>query len=68
MAVYNTTNQVKNGLENNLSNARTTLESRRGLWQKLPPEKREEWKKSCPDPVISEAWKMYQHLKEFFGE
>lgn len=68
MAVFNVTNAAKNALDNNMTSAKNLLENRRELWRKLTPEKREAWKKNCPDPVISAMWKMYQHLKEFFGE
>lgn len=68
MAIINITNAAKTSLQNNLITARNLCESRKELWQKLTPQKREAWKQNCPDPVISEMWKINQYLKEFFGE
>jgi hypothetical protein len=66
MAVYNITNANLNQLRNYISNAETVLDTRRALWAGLPPEIREQWKVSCPDPVLDEAYKLYVWLKAFF--
>ena len=70
MAVYNVTNQVLTALDTRLNDTKTTLETRRALWNKLPPEKRRAWidAGTIPDPILDRLWKLYQWLKSFFGE
>ena len=70
MAVYNVTNQVLTALDTRLNDTKTTLETRRALWNKLSPEKRQAWiaAGTIPDPILDRLWKLYLWLKAFFGE
>ena len=45
------------------------LNERKGVWDKLPNEKKRAWIKSGKDPIMTLAWQIYKFLKDnFFGE
>jgi hypothetical protein len=65
MATYNITNANLTLLRSKLQDARTLLETRRPLWDKLSPEmKRRAVQK---DAVLGEMWTVYKYLKDWFG-
>ena len=68
MAIYNITSANVTKLQGNIDAVKLQLEPRRVLWASLTQEKRDQWKISCPDPVIDLLWKLYIWLKAFFGE
>lgn len=68
MAVYNITSNARAQLQTKLEDAKTLLSGRKTLWNSLSPEKKAQWKVSCPDPVIDLMYKVYLWLKDFFGE
>jgi len=70
MAIYDVTNLAVTTLESRISDVKTRLEERRALWAALPDLKRRAWRdaESIPDPILDKMWKLYQFLKEFFGD
>jgi len=70
MATLSLTNQLteKADIAPKILKLRTLLESRSEVWQKIPYEKRKAWLDSGKDPILEEAWTMYQYLRDnFFG-
>jgi hypothetical protein len=68
MANYNITNNNLTQLRGYISNAKNVLLTHQQLWINAPQNIRDQWKVSCPDPVLDEAYKLYVWLKNFFGE
>jgi hypothetical protein len=70
MATLTLSNQAaaKSAVEPALAQLDSLLESRRAVWERLPPEKRKGWIDKGLDPVITLAWAHYRYLKSFFKE
>jgi hypothetical protein len=68
MPTYNITGANVTKLQQKIDEVKLTLEDRRTLWANLPQNVRDQWKISCPDPVLQLLYQLYLWLKLFFGE
>jgi hypothetical protein len=70
MATLTLTNQaaLATDIKTKTGSLQTALDERAAVWFRLPVEKRREWIKGGKDPVISEAWKIYEYLRKYFRE
>jgi hypothetical protein len=73
MAARRTTSQYANSRQTwakaqaNVTDLLVSLESRRAVYEKLPPEKQQAWRENEADPLLNGAWKHFLALAEFFG-
>ncbi len=56
-----------NGIKPKLTEFNNLLDSRKVVWDKLPPEAKKKWVENEDDPIMYAAYKEYLRLKEFFG-
>ena len=52
-----------------ISTLKSLMEQREDVWKRASIEKKQKWLKSGKDPVMTQAWQIYSHLRDnFFGE
>lgn len=70
MADLNLTNQtaLAGQVKTRTDQLRTELEKRKGVWDRMPAEKKRAWVKSGKDPVMGLAWELFKYLKNNFFE